>query len=268
MQRRYPHHVRSGARLRDHRRQDQEITAFGTALTPATTSSSSSSARATALLISATWDQPRGRDVLRGLRIPAGIYGTRSAPSSARVTRSPAAPTSARDHQRHRALDRDRRPTRPGATSANPTSTPPQGRRWRHSVDCWRHTPCSDRYRAFVNPAATAPWDALADGTPTFTTVGNNASTHEAWLSPLTPGGLAQAPYSPKRRYTTTFTDAWNNSQCDPTQLVPGGNDIDASVTNLFVSHNRMHDYSYYMGYTEKNYNIQIDNLGRGGVER
>ena len=26
----------------------------------------------------------------------------------------------------------------------------------------------------------------------------------------------------------TEFTDAWNNSKCDPTQLHPGGNDIDA----------------------------------------
>ena len=85
-------------------------------------------------------------------------------------------------------------------------------------------------------------------------------------LSPLTPGGLFQAPVSPTREYTTEFTDAWNNSKCDPAQLVPGGNDIFASVTNLFVSHNRMHDYSYYLGFTEKNYNLQQDNFGNGGA--
>ena len=28
-----------------------------------------------------------------------------------------------------------------------------------------------------------------------------------------------------------------------------------------------MHDYSYYLGFTERNYNLQLDNLGRGGVE-
>ena len=27
-----------------------------------------------------------------------------------------------------------------------------------------------------------------------------------------------------------------------------------------------MHDYSYYLGFTEANYNMQVDNLGRGGV--
>ena len=96
--------------------------------------------------------------------------------------------------------------------------------------------------------------------------VGNNANTHEAWLSPLTPGGLFQAPYSPTRDYTQDFTDAWNDSGCDPTELVPGGNDIVASVTNLFAAHNRMHDYSYYLGFTEANYNMQVDNFDRGGV--
>ncbi|WP_237448371.1 M36 family metallopeptidase [Nocardioides flavescens] len=115
------------------------------------------------------------------------------------------------------------------------------------------------------NVAATGAWDTLANGVPTFTTVGNNASTHEAWASPLTPGGLLQAPYSPTREYDTEFTDAWHASGCDPTQLAPGGNDIDASVTNLFAAHNRMHDYSYYLGFTEENYNLQADNLGRGG---
>src|SRR5262249_53144285 len=71
--------------------------------------------------------------------------------------------------------------------------------------------------------------------------------------------------YSPTREYTTAFTDAWNDSKCDPSNLVPGGNDIDAVVTNLFTGHNRIHDFAYYLGFTEKNYNLQLDNGGRGG---
>ena len=78
---------------------------------------------------------------------------------------------------------------------------------------------------------------------------------------PVPGAGLADA-----RVHRQAFTDAWNNSKCDPAALVPGGNDINASVTNLFVTHNRMHDYSYYLGFTEANYNMQVDNLGRGGV--
>ena len=117
------------------------------------------------------------------------------------------------------------------------------------------------------NIGSPAPWDALRNGVPTFTTTGNNANTREAWLSPLTPGGFMQAPESPTREYTTEFTDAWNNSRCAPFELTPdGGNDIDFSVGNLFVSHNRMHDYSYYLGFTEENYNLQVENGGNGGV--
>lgn len=137
-------------------------------------------------------------------------------------------------------------------------------------VGCWFPTTpgCSYSLGAIANVQAPGPWDTLAGaGLSTATTIGNNANTHEAWASPLTPGGTAQAPVSPLRDYTTPFTDAWNNSKCDPAQLTPGGNDINQVVTNLFTTHNFMHDYSYYLGFTEANYNLQMQNLGRGGVE-
>ncbi|MBA2956558.1 peptidase M36 [Nocardioides sp. MAH-18] len=135
-------------------------------------------------------------------------------------------------------------------------------------VGCWTDTTpdCTTPNGPLATNAANdGPWDAL-HGVPTATTVGNNANTHEAWADPLAPGGLFQAPLSPTRDYTTEFTDAWNESGCDPTRLVPTGNDIDATVTNLFVAHNRMHDHSYYLGFTEDNYNLQLDNRGHGGV--
>jgi hypothetical protein len=123
---------------------------------------------------------------------------------------------------------------------------------------------CDTPPGALENLAAGGPWDQQqATGTPTFTTDGNAATTHEAWISPLTPGGLFQAPISPTREYTPEFDDVWQSSRCDPTQLVPGGNDIDASVTNLFVAHNRMHDFAYHLGFTEANYNMQKENFGR-----
>ncbi len=116
--------------------------------------------------------------------------------------------------------------------------------------------------------ANAGPWDTVlntAVGVPSLTTIGNNANTHEGWLSPLAAGGLEQAPISPVRDYSGKFTDAWNNSKCSPTNLVPGGNDVNYVVGNLFTSHNRMHDWSYFLGFTEENYNLQTDNLGRGG---
>ena len=36
-------------------------------------------------------------------------------------------------------------------------------------------------------------------------------------------------------------------------------------MTNLFVGHNRMHDFAYYLGFTEDNYNLQADNFGTTG---
>lgn len=118
------------------------------------------------------------------------------------------------------------------------------------------------------NIGAKVPWDFnVQSNSSTLTTTGNAASTREAWASPLTPGGTAQAPVSPERRYEPAFTDAWNNSKCDPSQLTPGGNDIEASVGNLFVAHNRLHDYGYYLGFTERNYNMQSNNFGQGGAE-
>jgi hypothetical protein len=134
-------------------------------------------------------------------------------------------------------------------------------------VGCWvAADDCTSPTGPVRNVAAPGPWDSVAStGVGSMTTIGNNANTHEAWLNPLAPGGLLQAPVSPTRDYTKAFTDAWNNSGCDPAQLRPGGNDIDAVVTNLFVAHNRMHDYAYYLGFTEDNYNLQLDNLGRGG---
>ncbi|MDP2773438.1 MAG: M36 family metallopeptidase, partial [Nocardioides sp.] len=154
-------------------------------------------------------------------------------------------------------------PTNP-AMNFSPSHTP------RNSVvGCWlAASGCTLSSGPLRNLQAVGPWDFLtATGTSSLSTNGNNAVTHEAWASPLTPGGLMQAPVSPTQEYTTPFTDAWNNSRCNPTQLVPGGNDINASVTNLFVAHNRMHDYSYYLGFNERNYNMQLDNIGRGGVE-
>ncbi len=132
-------------------------------------------------------------------------------------------------------------------------------------VECWyAGTPGCTAGESHQNIASFGPWDQVG-GVPTFTTIGNNANTHEAWSSPLTPGGTEQAPYSPTRDYTDAFTDKWNDTKCDPTNLTPGGNDINAVVTNLFTGHNRIHDFAYYLGFTEQNYNLQLDNAGRGG---
>ena len=40
------------------------------------------------------------------------------------------------------------------------------------------------------------------------------------------------------------------------------GNDISAAVANLFAMHNRLHDFAYYLGFTEAAWNGQQNNFG------
>ncbi len=153
--------------------------------------------------------------------------------------------------------------------TANPTLDYGSGTTDNRVVGCWTKVDgCTTPPTPLQNLAARAPWDVdPTTGLPTNTTDGNAAFTGEAWANPLAPGGGHQMPVSTNRHYGfdntgQDFTDAWNNSKCDPTNLTPGGNDIMASVTNLFAGHNRMHDFSYFLGFTEGNYNLQKSNFG------
>jgi extracellular elastinolytic metalloproteinase len=120
--------------------------------------------------------------------------------------------------------------------------------------------------REVQNSASRAPWDySFRTNAPTFTTMGNNAVSAEAWGSPLTPGPTGHRPVSLQRDYSFPWTNAWFTSDCF-TPFVPGqSHDISAAVTNLFVMHNRMHDWSYHLGFTEQHWNAQDSNLGNGG---
>jgi extracellular elastinolytic metalloproteinase len=111
--------------------------------------------------------------------------------------------------------------------------------------------------------AARAPWDHnVSTNTPSFTTTGNQAYTSEAWGSPLTPAEQYR-PVSLEREYVYPFGNRWNKSKCSPTEFVPGvGNDINASIVSLFANHNRVHDWSYFLGFTERNFNMQVNNFG------
>ncbi len=121
------------------------------------------------------------------------------------------------------------------------------------------------------NTAARAPWDFdTRTNTPTFTTRGNAALDSEAWFNFRGPGLTGRMPVSPERNYDFEWTDQWRNNPCSPLNFGPGGveaptagsNDIDAATTSLFVNHNRMHDWSYFLGFTENNFNMQFNNFG------
>jgi hypothetical protein len=69
---------------------------------------------------------------------------------------------------------------------------------------------------------------------------------------------------NPNRDYTYTWSNDWNTRLCQRASVeTPGSSYDDAAATvNLFAMHNRMHDFSYYLGFTEQNFNAQSGNFG------
>jgi hypothetical protein len=130
-----------------------------------------------------------------------------------------------------------------------------------------------------TNLASRAPWDHnVQTNAPTFTTSGNNAVTAEAWNAALTPGLFGQRPIDLDRTYgflelepesvtgeLEGWTNSWNQNRCDYLiAQTPVQNNIDvmAATTTLHAGHNRFHDFSYHLGFTERNYNLQVNNFG------
>ena len=133
------------------------------------------------------------------------------------------------------------------------------------SREIWCWVPANGCELAVANTASRVPWDVDArTNVPTFTTDGNNNIAHEAWNGNA---GTFHKPTSPAREYLYPWENVWFESKCDPTTLVPGGNDIDAAVVNLFAMHNRMHDWSYFLGFTETRWNAQDFNFGSPTLE-
>jgi hypothetical protein len=136
-------------------------------------------------------------------------------------------------------------------------------------VWCWTPGPACELAVSTGSPHASVPWDTLPPGTPsTFTTTGNNNIAQERWgLPPGTPGPVpTYQPVSPTRDYVYPWTNVWFTSRCDPANFVRGsGNDIDAATANLFAMHNRMHDWSFHLGFDEEHWNSQT---AAGGLTR
>jgi extracellular elastinolytic metalloproteinase len=133
---------------------------------------------------------------------------------------------------------------------------------------CWTsRRGCDEVVGTSASPLA---WDVRPeDRTPSFTTLGNNAFAVHNWLSndPFTVGTETATP-RPNRDYAYPWTNQWNKAKCNPAVFdTPARNDIDAARANLFGMHNRMHDWSYHLGFTERTWNLQDDNFERGGAQ-
>ena len=114
-----------------------------------------------------------------------------------------------------------------------------------------------------VNPNTTTGAD-LGTHQPT----GNNVDEARLWSGGHGAFGnpALYRPTSATRDYRYPFTNAWYTSGCNPANLTGNGNDIDAAEVNLFAMHNRMHDFSYYLGFDEPHWNAQQWNNGLGGL--
>ena len=138
-------------------------------------------------------------------------------------------------------------------------------------VGCWERTVGGQQVQGcdveLKNDEALVPWDVeLATDQPTFTTKGNSANTSLSSASPLTPSDNYR-PVSPERDYIYPWTNYWYDEKCPRQNFSPDMevNDLNAAIVNLFAMHNRIHDWSYRLGFTEPNYNLQQANSGQGG---
>jgi extracellular elastinolytic metalloproteinase len=129
---------------------------------------------------------------------------------------------------------------------------------------CWVSAPGCDRVLGGFPLGARGPWDHdHKTNAPTMTTRGNNARSATSWTGPSTPSAPQYSPTSAVRDYSFPWTNDWNNRLCEPTPGVPGATwDDQAATVSLFVAHNRMHDWAYYLGFTERNWNAQDYNFG------
>jgi extracellular elastinolytic metalloproteinase len=136
---------------------------------------------------------------------------------------------------------------------------------------CW--TPAAGCDVVIAQDGATTPfpWDVrpAKNAKVSFTSLGNNAHTFEKWNSNnVFKTGNDEATPRPGRDYQYTWTNQWLEERCDPAVFDSAQrNDIDAAIANLFVGHNRMHDWAYRLGFTETAFNLQEDNFGRNGVD-
>jgi extracellular elastinolytic metalloproteinase len=118
--------------------------------------------------------------------------------------------------------------------------------------------------------ASPLAWDIdPSNRKPSETTLGNNSFAVHNWFSndPFDVG-KELATTRPARDYAYAWENQWLEEKCSPAVFeTQQRNDIDAARANLFAGHNRMHDWSYHLGFTESTFNLQDDNFDLGGKQ-
>lgn len=119
------------------------------------------------------------------------------------------------------------------------------------------------------DPATGKAWDVdHTTGQPTLTSLGNAARTFENRANPDPFSvGTRSSVNTPDRKYTFPWQNTWYTAKCNPAVFdQPGEADLEAAISNLHAMHNRMHDWSYRLGFTESAWNMQVGNGDRGGL--
>ncbi|MDF5751437.1 M36 family metallopeptidase [Spongiactinospora sp. TRM90649] len=119
------------------------------------------------------------------------------------------------------------------------------------------------------DPATGKAWDVNhTTGEPSGTSLGNAARTFEKRdTGDDFAVGTRPNVATPSRDYFYPWKNAWYTAKCDPAALdQPGEADLEPAISNLHAMHNRMHDWSYRLGFTETAWNMQSDNGARGGL--
>ncbi|MFD0655800.1 M36 family metallopeptidase [Thermocatellispora tengchongensis] len=119
------------------------------------------------------------------------------------------------------------------------------------------------------DPATGHAWDVdHTTGTPSHTSLGNAARTFENRASGVANTvGTRPNVQTPSRTYRYPWQNIWYKAKCDPATFdQPGEADLEAAISNLHAMHNRMHDWSYRLGFTETAWNMQVSNGERGGL--
>lgn len=149
-------------------------------------------------------------------------------------------------------------------------ANPPANYSSRDTRETWCHR--NERGCDYVpggDPATGKAWDVDHEtGESSHSSLGNAARTYENRASgdPFTVGTRSNV-LTPDRNYRYPWRNTWFEAKCNPAVLdQPGEADLEAAIANLHVMHQRMHDWSYKLGFTETAWNMQQDNGDRGGL--
>ncbi|WP_219463396.1 M36 family metallopeptidase [Nonomuraea rhizosphaerae] len=119
------------------------------------------------------------------------------------------------------------------------------------------------------DPRTGKAWDVdHTTNTPTNTSVGNATKTTENRANPDPFSvGVRTNVLTPSRNYAYPWKNTWYTAKCNPAAFdQPGEADLEAAIANLNAMHNRMHDWSYRLGFTETAWNMQVSNGDQGGL--